>query len=973
MSSARELRKLVDMIAAAETTQRGPLERFRAELDFAVRMTVAHPERAEEWTPLLERSAKLVAEGLRGGETQVASLVARAEEILAPLGAAAKEYVIYCAGHAHIDMNWMWTWPETVSVCYDTFTTMDRLMDEFPEFHFSQSQASVYLAVQQYTPELFERIKQRVAEGRWEVTASQWVEGDKNLAAGETLCRHLLYTRRWFAENMGVPPDRVKLDWECDTFGHCWTLPGILRRGGVTRYYHHRSSGPQLRAMASGETSQLYWWQGKDGSRLLAFDDSPNGYNNEIAPRMTHLLFDLERHTGLKMMLWIYGVGNHGGGPTRRHLRAAQDMATWPIFPQVRLTTTDEFFTAAEREIEARGLELPVHDGELNFVFEGCYTTESRIKFANRRGECDLVDTEAIALLARNACGMEYPAQTLQECWRRTMFLQFHDILPGSGVRDTVEHAMGLFQENLANTGMIRTRSLRALAERVDTSALASAPDAAPGDMGLGAGAGDGAWWGGVSTLGAGAVGGDPFIIFNPAPFVRDEMARVKVWNREPGHTVTVRDADGNVTCGQVVERGNYWGHSFAVVAFPAHSLPALGYRAYVIEQDAPPCEVSVGAYVRETGRPLYGLGYVHAQPTNPVVMGNEHLELTISGEEGGITRLVDKATGVELDNLDACMGGLLRQQEAPHAMTAWQLGPIVEEVEVLRNCVMEIIHQGPNVAAVCLSAKHNDSEYRLTISLAAGSRQVEFDLDVNWLERGDPQTGVPVLRAFFTAGIENSTATFEIACGTIERPADGEEAPALNWVDLTGSPWDTEDVTVGLTLLNDSKYGHRLDDDTIELTLLRSSYDPDPLPELGRHHIRYALVPHVGPLDVGAAIRAGRAFNHPLIPVGTTVHSGQLPPEVSALEVLTPNVMLSGLKQAEDSDAVVLRLYEFAGERTEARVRLSPLMIAAPGAQAVETDLLEQPIEGSTARMEGDTLVVTVPACGIATVRVGG
>ena len=971
MSSARELRRLLDMIATAEAAQRSPLERFRAELDFAIRLTAAQPEKAEDWTPLLEQAAELVAGGLRGSEAQVAALVARAEEVLAPLSGAAKQYVIYCAGHAHIDMNWMWTWPETVSVCYDTFATMDRLMDEFPEFHFSQSQASVYLAMQQYAPELFERIKQRVAAGRWEVTASQWVEGDKNLAAGETLCRQLLYTRRWFDEHMGVPPDRVKVDWECDTFGHCWTLPGILRRGGVTRYYHHRSSGPQLRDMASGEASQLYWWQGKDGSRVLAFDDSPNGYNNEIAPRMTHLLFDLERHTGLKMMLWIYGVGNHGGGPTRRHLRAAQDMATWPIFPQVKLTTTDEFFAAAEREIETRGLELPVHDGELNFVFEGCYTTESRIKFANRKGECDLVDTEAIALLARNACGMEYPAQTLEDCWRRTMFLQFHDILPGSGVRDTVEHAMGLFQENLANTGMIRTRSLRALAAQVDTSALAPATGAAPGDMGLGAGAGDGAWWGGVSTLGAGAAAGDPFIIFNPAPFVRDEMARVKVWNREPGHTVTVRDAAGHVTCGQVVEKGNYWGHSFATVAFPARSLPALGYRAYVIEQDAPPCEVSGGAYVRETGRPLYRLGYVHAQPANPVVMGNEHLELTISGVQGGITRLVDKATEEEMNCLCHCMGGLLRQQEAPHAMTAWQLGPIVEQVEVLRNCVMEIIHEGPNVAAVRLSARHNDSEYRLTISLAAGSRQVDLDLDVNWLERGDPQTGVPVLRAFFATGVENSTATFEIACGTIERPADGEEAPALNWVDLTGNAWGEPDNVMGMTLLNDSKYGHRLDDDTIQLTLLRSSYDPDPLPELGRHHIRYALVPHVGPLDAGAAIRAGHAFNHPLIPVGAEVHPGDLPPEASALAVLTPNVMLSGIKQAEDSEAVVLRLYEFAGEDTEARVRLSSL-IAPPGARAVETDMLEQPIEGSTARMEGDTLVVTVPACGIATVRVG-
>ena len=971
MNSRFELQHLLANISGSEEAQRRPVERLRAELEFAARMCEAHPESAAQWQPLIEQAATLVAEGLEDGGSDVEALVSEAEGVLAPVGEAAKEYVIYCCGHAHIDMNWMWSWPETVSVTYDTFATMDKLMDEFPDFCFSQSQASVYHLTREYAPELFERIKQRVEEGRWEITASQWVEGDKNMASGEILCRHLLYTRRWFSETMGIPYEKIKIDWECDTFGHCWTLPGILARGGVTRYYHHRSSGPQLRSMASGESSQLYWWQGKDGSRVLAFDDSPNGYNNEITPRMTHLLFDLERHTGLKMMLWIYGVGDHGGGPTRRHLRAAEEMQAWPIWPQIKLGATDEFFTHAEREIQERGLELPVHNDELNFVFEGCYTSESRIKFANRKGENDLVDTEAIALIADRQCGMSYPSEVLRECWQRAMFIQFHDILPGSGVRETVEHAMGLFQENLANTGMIRTRSLRALAERVDTSRLGPATGAGGTDTGLGGGAGDGAWWGGVSTLGAGASGGDPFVVFNPAPFERDELARVKVWNRELSGPVKVRDSEGNVVCGQVIETGNYWGHSFAVVAFPAKALPALGYRAYTIEAGSAEAGDDA-AYVRETGRPLYGLGYVHAQSLNPVVMGNEHLELTVSAEEGGITELTDKASGKRLTCFCHALGAIEREQEAPHGMTAWQLGAITDRIEPLGNGALEVLQGGPNLAAVRLTGKHNDSEYRLTISLAAGSRQVGFDLDVNWLERGDPQSGVPTLRVSFPMGIENSKANFEIACGAIERPADGEEAPALNWVDLTGTLWGQEDEIAGATLINDSKYGHQINEDTLRMTLLRSSYDPDPLPELGRHEIRYGLAPHFGPFDPGEAIRAGYAFNHPLIPVGTTVHERELAPQDSALEILTPNVMLSGLKKAEDSDGLIVRLYEFGGEETEAQVRLSS-MLCEPSSAAVETDLLEQPAEANTARMEGDVLTVRLPAFGIATVRVGG
>jgi len=966
-----ELQKVIEAMAGAEAEQRKAVDRFKAELDFAVRMTQAHPEKAGEWAPLLVQAGQLVVDGLTTGGKAVEALVGEAEAVLAPLGKAAKEYVIHCCGHAHIDMNWMWSWPETVSVTYDTFTTMDKLMDEFPEFRFSQSQASVYHIARKYAPELFERIKQRVSEGRWEVTASQWVEGDKNLASGEILCRHLLYTRRWFQQTMGLPYDQVKIDWECDTFGHCWTLPGILARGGVRRYYHHRASGPRLRAMASGEASQLFWWEGKDGSRVLTFDDSPNGYNCEIAPHMAHLLFALERNTGLKLMLWIYGVGDHGGGPTRRHLRAAQEMATWPIFPQVKLSTTDAFFSAAEAEVQAKGIELPVHKDELNFVFEGCYTSESRIKFANRKGESDLVDTEAVALAARGLCGIAYPQAAINECWRRSMFLQFHDILPGSGVKETVEHALGLFQENLANTGTIRTRSLRGLADRVNTAAVVGGAKAG-GDMGLGGGAGEGAWWGGVSTLGAGAAGVDPFIVLNPAPFKRDELVRLKIWNRElQDGNVSVRDAAGNVAAGQIVERGHYWGHNFAVVVFPATALPAMGYRTYVIAAEAAPTTAEGGAYVDETGRPVYGLGYVNAQLANPVAMGNEFLELTVSSESGGIISLTDKETGQELVPGGFVLGAIEREQEAPHGMTAWQLGTIVDRAEPLTGSALEVLHKGPHLAAVRLTAKHNESEYALTISVAAGSRQIDFTLDVNWLERGDPATGVPALRASFPLEVENGQASFEIACGTIERPADGEEAPALNWADLTGELRGEEDTPAGATLLNDCKYGHAAFEDALRLTLLRSSYDPDPLPEIGRHSIRYALVPHMGPFEPGDAIRAGYAFNHPLIAAGTTVHAGALPAEASLLEVLTPNVMVSGVKKAEDSEALIVRLYEFEGEETEAKMRISPALMKA-GAEAVETDVLEQPLAKSTAKVEGEVLKVKVPAFGIATVRVG-
>jgi len=970
VSQSSELQALQAAINAAQGGANAAVDRFKAELDFAIRMMQAQPESAGAWEPLLVKAAKHVADGLAAGGQNADVLVREAEAILGPVGEAAKEYEIHCCGHAHIDMNWMWSWPETVAVTHDTFGTMDKLMDEFPAYRFSQSQVSVYDLTQKYAPHLWERVKQRVAEGRWEVTASQWVEGDKNLASGEILARHLLYTRRWLKEHLGLPYDAVKIDWECDTFGHCWTLPGILARGGVSRYYHHRASGPRLQGMSSGEMSQLFWWQGKDGSRLLTFDDSPNGYNCEIGPHMTRLLFAMEKHTGLKRLLWIYGVGDHGGGPTRRHLRAAADMATWPVFPQVKLSTTDAYFSACERDIAEKGLTLPVHENELNYVFEGCYTSESRIKFANRKGENDLVDTEICALAGKAFCGLPYPQEKLNECWERSMFLQFHDILPGSGVKETVEHAMGLFQENLANTTIIRSRALRAFADKVNTRSLVAA-DPAGADMGLGGGAGNEAWWGGVSTLGPGPAGCDPFVVYNLAPFARDELVRVKIWDRDyQDGNVRVRDAAGNVVAGQIVERGDYWGHRFVVVAFPSAALPGIGFRTFVVEPGAaPPVTGQVPVTVEPLGRPIYTLGYVGAQLLDPVALENEHLRIIISAEAGGITSCQIKGTETDVCG-DDVLGAIVREQEAPHGMTAWQLGTIVNRKWVLRDCVMRVLQAGPHVATVELFGRDGESEYRLRISLAAGAKQVEFDLDVNWLERGDPATGVPMLRAWFPTDTWESRATREIACGAIDWEPDGAEVPALNWVDLTGFTIGEEEEA-GVTLLNDCKYGHSISEECIKLTLLRSSYDPDPLPEIGRHNIRFAIVPHAGMLDPSEATRAGYAFNHPLVSVGTTVHEGEAPTESSMLTVETPNVMLSGVKKAEDSDALIVRLYEIEGRDTKAKVWICP-EVAPANAPVVETDLLEQPLAKSSAKRDGETLTLKVPAFGIATVRIG-
>ena len=413
------------------------MRRFRSELEFASKFAELFPEKQAEWRKLILKAGNYVRDTLNAaGAIDFENMVYDAEKIMAPIGKAAKQYTIHCCGHAHIDMNWMWPWQETISVSHDTFSTVDKLMDEFPEFHFSQSQASTYIGMEEYCPEVFERIKKRIKEGKWEPTASMWVEGDKNLASGEILCRHLLYTRRYFKERFGLPYDAIKIDWECDTFGHAHTLPAILNRGGVTRYYFHRT-GPQ---------QWLYWWQAPDGSKVLAFRDKL-GYNGQIDAWIGQWLVDYVKETGLKDWMYLYGVGDHGGGPTRRDLMRARQLNSWPIFPNVKLSTTDAYFSAVEKSPN-----IPVVNGELNYVFEGCYTSQSNIKRANRVSENILPEIEAISLVAGATAGFPYPTDDIRRGWRHAMFNQFHDILPGSGIHATYEYAQGLFQDCLLYT-----------------------------------------------------------------------------------------------------------------------------------------------------------------------------------------------------------------------------------------------------------------------------------------------------------------------------------------------------------------------------------------------------------------------------------------------------------------------------------------------------------------------------------------
>ncbi|MCD4826042.1 MAG: hypothetical protein K8S55_15740 [Phycisphaerae bacterium] len=951
---------------------RQPVERFLCEVEFAEELNRLQGPSSGRWLKLISQARAIVDKMVASGKVNhLKKAVRQAEEVLSPIGKAAKKYTVHCVGHAHIDMNWMWSWPETVAVTNDTFTTVLKLMEEFPDFCFSQSQASVYEIIREHNPELFEKIKQRVAEGRWEITAAQWVEGDKNLVSGESLTRHLLYTRRYMKEHFGLEPEDVPLDWEPDTFGHAHTIPTIISRGAVTRYYMCRGG--------ADDKPPVFWWQGPDGSRILV-NIEHTWYNDHISPHNVKGLLSFCEKTGLKDWMLVYGVGDHGGGPTRRDLKLCREMNSWPIFPNFCFDTTKKYYEI----LEAQADKLPVLDQELNFEFTGCYSSQSLIKKTNRLGENFTEQAETAATLAWRVLGKSYPGDKLRQAWVDTIFGHFHDILPGSGVAATREYHSGLFQKTAATTGIITTQSLRALAAAVDTSFAADEPpDVHPilQNISMGAGVGRGAYLGVVSSVGHSDNPARGFVVFNPTAWDRDEVVRFSVWDSETDDVQTKRFIvcmpDGREIPAQRVTQGDYWGHRYIDLSVPV-SVAAMGYTTFAVKEAGPiPQPTSFGYDVHFEEKIEGGVSNLlvprpHSESyVGDWAMENEFLTVEFDRQTGGIIKLVDKATGRNLVSPDNPAGLLEYILEKPGEMSSWVLHDPKKRVCPLEVVSFKPAMSGPHAASFEAKLKLNDSTFSVEYILNAGQSQLEIAIKANWLERGGPEIGTPSLRMQFPLALADAKGRYEIPYGSIERKLNsGEEVPALRWADITGKLNDTNS-TAGCALLNDCKYGYSLDGSTLRVTLLRSSYEPDPLPELGEHEIRLAMVPHGKTMKTAELVQLGADFNHPLISMGTDIHKGDLPAVSGGVITCKPsNVLITAVKKAEDEDAVIVRLLETAGKNTTANVTLNTKLMGT-AVDAVEVDLIERPQKNSTAAVTKNGFRVKLPANGIASVKI--
>ncbi len=965
---------------AAEETSKW-LRRADLQIEFArAFIAIQSAERAPEWSVLVDRAAAhLEALDHSGGVLALSGAVKEAESLMAPIGRAAKEFRIHCVGHGHIDMNWMWSWPETVATTHDTFASVLSLMDQYPELTYSQSQASVYELTERYYPHLFEQIQTRVREGRWEVTAAHWVEGEKNLASGESICRHLLYTRDYFQRKFGLKPEDVPVDWEPDTFGHAATVPTILAQGAVKYYYSCRTGGGFEHAVVGDPRPRLFYWQAPDGARVLVNRESTwyNSYVN-IGDNIALPMVDFTRETQLHDWLNIYGIGNHGGGPTRKEVDYLMSLREWPIYPEILFSTSTKYFQAVEAEVATAEVQLPILDHELNFEFTGCYTSQSAIKRGNRFGENYLEEAETLAALASRLVGCVYPTESLREAWLKVLFNQFHDILPGSGVRETREHAQALFQEVGAITGAIKRTAGGLIAARVNTLALLPDTPAAREERQLVdagsvntpfvAGTGIGAGESGYSQANGGGRRFLPFVVYNPCTWERSERVSVALYDTDldPARIVALDDS-GTAHPALFPTRGSDWGHEKITVAFDATGVPALGYRTFLLcEGAATPSEATVQATAGDWFETPY-------------------LRFRVDRFRSGLLDLIDKRTGAVLASPESPIGMWQYITERPRGMTAWALGEEIDAPVRLRSTGFQVLGAARNQGTSApigsgttgyrieshLEVPGTHSTVRVTMMISALEPRIDFSAEIDWREIGDAKRGIPGLIIRFPFQLSDVEARYEIPFGSVVRDLNnGEEVPALRYAHLAGKAPTAvgSSVSEGVTLLQDCKYGHSLKGSELGLRIVRSSFDPDHAPEVARSSVRYSLTLHDTPATPAALTRLGAAWNHPLLIAPAALQNGTAPTTDGWVRVTSENVVLTAFKMAEDGSGIVIRLAELNGMEGDAEVEIAS-ELAAGLSKATLRDLMERNVEGAVS-WDGATLRVPMKPHGLTTVR---
>ncbi len=776
-----------------------------------------------------------------------------------PLGDLTREPTLFAVGYAHLDTQWRWEYPTVideylVATMRDNFT----LFEKYPHYIFNFSGANRYRLMREYHPRDYQRVKEYVAAGRWFPSGSAMEESDVNVPSAESLVRQILYGSAFFRKEFGKTSAEYMLP---DCFGFPASLPSILAHAGITGFSTQKLTWKS----AAGLPFNVGVWEGLNGRSVLAALN-PGEYVGRVRENLSESAEWLERvrrngeESGLFVDYRYYGVGDRGGAPTDSSVLWIEESVGGPGPLKIRSSTAEEMFLAITPE-QARG--LPRHKGDLLLIEHsaGSITSQAYMKRWNRQNELLAGAAEGASVAASWLGSREYPRERLNEGWNLIMGGQFHDILPGTSTPKAYEYSWNDQVLALNRFGTVLTDAVGAVA-------------------------------GGLDTRGEGTA----VVVYNPLSVEREDVVEATMeFSGGLPPAVRVVGPDGAEVPAQLSRNDDGTG----AVLFLAR-VPSVGFAVFHVQG------VEATVDTRSAAAP--------ALAVDESSLENHRYRIRLNGN-GDLQSIHDKRLDRELL---AAPAGLALQSHKPREWPAWNMD-WEDQREAPRSYVegparVRVVEAGPVRVALEIEREKEGSRFVQTVRLAAGDagNRVEVANRIRW------HTAATALKATFPLAASNPVATYNWEVGTIRRANNDSlkfEVPSHQWVDLTDSTG-----AFGVTLLTGAKYGSdKPDDRTLRLTLVYTpgitrSYPDQGSQDWGEHEMVYGLSAHGGAMGVEGTDWHAWRMEQPLLAFQAPAHAGTLGTSFSLLSLSSDRVRVLGLKKAEESDEIVVRLVELDG-----------------------------------------------------------
>lgn len=724
-----------------------------------------------------------------------------------------------CIGHTHIDVAWLWCLEQTRAKAVRSFATELELMEEYPEHMFTSSQPQLYQFVKKECPEIYERIKEKVKEGRWEVEGAMWLEADCNVSSGESLIRQILHGKRFMKEEFCVDS---KVLWLPDVFGYSAALPQILKKTGVETFVTSKIHWSE----SNHFPYDTFFWRGIDGTEVFAqfitggdhqakLNDGTvfSTYNAQIMPISIAKGWEIYQQKNINNEILVsFGYGDGGGGVTRGMLEMHRRLQHGiPGTPKTRITTIADTVERIKKNVE--GKKIPVWFGELYLeLHRGTYTAQAKNKWYNRRSEFMLQHVETVTVTDKVLLQGCYPKKELYEDWRIVLLNQFHDIIPGSSIAEVYEESEKQYLQ------ILETNAKRYMATLLHLAGQTEKPG---------------------------------IFIYNPIGIRRDGVAEL----------------DGQ--------------------KYYAKDVPAFGWK--VIGESE-----SVGAGCRVSTSRIENVFFL--------------IDLD---ETGALTRIYDKVNDREVLNGRANV--LEAYDDHPHEWDNWELSNYYRESMWEINDVSELTTETDDVsAAIKIKRQFLNSFITQKIMIYRDMPRIDFDVEMDWHEHHI------FVKTAFPVDIMSDKASYEIQYGATERPTHTNTTWDAAKFEVCAQKWaDYSECGYGVALMNDCKYGYDIHDGVMRLSLIKCGTYPDAMADNGYHHAKYSIMPHAGSWQEAGVVNEAYAFNCPLV-AAKAGGNGRIAAEYSLISTDCLNVIVTVVKEACDSEDIIIRAYEAIGKRTK-------------------------------------------------------